>query len=105
MRKNKKEPKSYTMLILTIFLGIVVLGGGSILVLSYTGIITSDTEDTMFMPKTEEDFPGQHVSLTVGNQTETGTRQEQGGRITQDNHYKITLNESIGLEDKVEGKK
>ena len=103
MRKNKKQPKSYTMLILTIILGVVVLGGGSILVLSYTGIISSDTENIMFMPKTEEDFPGQHVSLTVGNQTATGIREEQGGRITQT--YKVTLEESIGLEDKVEGKK
>ncbi len=101
MRKNKKQPKSYTMLILTIILGIIVLGGGSVLVLSWTGIITDDTTPTLqFMPK--EDFPGQHVSLTVGNQTATGTRQEPGGRITQD--YKITLNETIGLEDKVEGK-
>ncbi len=84
MRKNKKQPKDYTMLILTIFLGVIVIGGGSILVLSYTGIITDDTENIMFAPKTEEDFPGQHVSLTVGNQTVTGTRDEPGGRITQD---------------------
>ncbi len=51
MRKNKKQPKDYTMLILTIFLGVIVIGGGGILVLSWTGIITDDTTNLMFTPK------------------------------------------------------
>ncbi len=83
MRKNKKQPKSYTMLILTIGLGIAVLGGVSIMALAYFGVISGEAIDTQFMPPTKEDFPGQHVSLTVGNQTVYGERQEPGGRITQ----------------------
>jgi len=50
--KNKRQPKSYTMLILTIALGIAVLGGGSIYALSYFGLLNefSDGERLDFTP-------------------------------------------------------